>query len=459
MLEATYLINPTSWYLNRPAGRDDDELVITDLYTHLLSLSADPAFFIRMPASLRHCLRAHSTIRRWIIGHLVDPNIPLIHRQQRMIKAIEIVELSRSRMSNVIFGGQADVQPSIISPSLASFIERVFISAIVSPESRLFASAWQNVAASRGIVAPDSLVALVRKTLTVTDSTSTLDIAWLNERLLEVVTQVDTLSDGVPINFDKRRLVYNIVVNALAISPSHRIGNEVNGDLDAMEKRIQTGWGGWAIRMLRDVAGGEGTKVTKGVRPFNRLVHQQQEKVRRDKQAREFIVKGQKIEQQNRAQRDRESSRTTEKSTTFRSRRMTAIFRSVIPATAAPSVSPLFSSPSPSAIQALNDWTPASKPYLVLALSGLQVEVLENRQRSFVFELATEDGQRSIFQATSRRELENWLMHLRQSGTQIAVRRATFLAQTALAEEPEEPALVKSAPVKVSSKGSEWMID
>jgi hypothetical protein len=433
--ESASLLNSTAWYAVRHVAKDDEELVIADLYSHLASLGDNS----RMPASIRYGLRAHTTIRRWIIGNLVNPALSLPQRQKRMIKAIEMIELSRSRMSNVAFGGQSEAQPTIKSPSLASFVERAIISAVISPESRLFSSAWQMVASSRGISSPDSLIALVRQNITVTDSTLTLDMAWLNERLMEVVTQVDTLTDGLTINFDKRRMVYNIVVNALAIPPSNRIGSNSSEDIEMMETKIATGWGGWAIRTLRDVAGGEGTKLTKGARPFNRLVVQQSDKLRRDKLAREFIVKGQKLEQQNRAQRDRGTGRSTEKSNTFRSRRMTAIFRSVLPvSTALPSV-PLSISPSPGALQTLHDWTPSSsKPYLVLALSGVQVEVLDNGQRSFVFELATEDGQRSIFQSTSRQELESWLVNLRQSGMQIAVRRATFLAQTALAEEPEE---------------------
>lgn len=144
-----------------------------------------------------------------------------------------------------------------------------------------------------------------------------------------------------------------------------------------------------------------------------------------------------------------------DKSVSVRTRRMTALFRAVRPVSVATSQPSAPHSPSPSAIQALQEWIPNSKPYLVLALSGVEVHPYDNAQRSFVFELATEDGQRSLFQASSRDEIRTWIANFRRSGTQIAFRRATFLAQTALVEEPEEPVQMRSPSiVQPASKAS-----
>lgn len=304
VLEGSTLANPVAWYSSRLLTKvDDEELVIADPYSHLQAIGADPTFLRRMPLSLQHGLRVHSIMRRWILCHLVDPDLSLKQRQLRMIRALEMIEICRSRMANVFFGGHAEAQSSILDPSLASFVERAVMSAVVAPESRLFASAWAGVAVRRGATFPDNLAVLVQSQLVVTDATATLDLAWLQERLVEIATQVDSLSDGISINYNKRRWIYNCVRNALAIRPSQVAPP---GDtLAQMEKRLAA-WGNWGIRILRDVASGEGTKLTKSVKPFCRLVAQHQEKIRRDKLTRDHVSKGMKLEQQSRLQRERE---------------------------------------------------------------------------------------------------------------------------------------------------------
>ncbi|ORY40010.1 hypothetical protein BCR35DRAFT_336519 [Leucosporidium creatinivorum] len=449
VLETSTLSDPAAWYPTRsPPRTDEEDLVIADTYSHTSNLANDTTLARRMPISLQNVLSAHSTLRRWLLAHLVDPDLNLRQRQARMLKAVEMLEVCRSRMSNVFFGGEAEAQSSMLDPSLASFVERAITSAVVSPESRLFASAWSSVASSRGIASPDSLAVLLQPNLLMTDATATLDIAWLNERLVEIATQVDSLSEGISINFSKRRWIYNTIRNALAIRPSQPDASD--DVLQQMERRL-SGWGNWGQRILRDVASGEGTKATKSIKPFSCLVSQQQEKARRDKATRDLVSKGQKLEQQGRLQREKEVAKAMEKSVSVRTRRMTSLFRvgrplSAFNTSSAPSPPLPPAAPSAHALNALREWVPHTKPYLVLTLSGVEVSPYDNSQRSFVMELSTEDGQRSLFQAPSRDELNNWIAHFKKSGTQIAFRRATFLAQTALAEEPEETATAAVKP-------------
>jgi antitoxin (DNA-binding transcriptional repressor) of toxin-antitoxin stability system len=457
-LEGSTLMNPTAWYPSRQLGKvDDEDLIIADPYSHLQAVGADPAFLRHLPASLQHGLRAHFVLRRWILCHIVDPDLSLFQRQFRMVRALEIVELCRSRMANVVFGGQAEVQSRIVDPSLASFVERAVTSAIVSPESRLFSSAWHGVGITRKASAPDTLSAIVQSDLIATEATATLDLAWLQERLVEIATQVDSFTEGVSINFDKRRWLFNTVRNALAITPSQQASSFVGDPLAQMEKQL-VGLGTWGVRILRDVASGEGTKLTKAAKPFHRLVAQQQEKSRRDKQTKDYVSKGLKIEQQGRMQREKDAAKGMDKTVNARARRMTSLFRAVRPTSTfvtAQQPPPPQSWPSPGAVQNLREWMPNSKPYLVLALSGVQVQPYDNSQRSFIFELSTEDGQRSLFQASSLDEMRMWISNFQKSGTQIAFRRATFLAQTALAEEDEPTQSQPFQTTTVASKGRE----
>ncbi|SGY38056.1 BQ5605_C003g01950 [Microbotryum silenes-dioicae] len=449
-LEIKVQADPALWYPSCSIKTDEEELVIADSYSLLEAAQNDVAPLRHMPLSLQEVIRAHGVIRKWVLAHLVEPEISLRLRTLRMVKALEMIEISRSRMANVVFGGSVEDQVSVVDPSLAGFVERVVISAVVAPESRLFASAWQAVASTRNVVSADSLLALVRHDLVVTDSTATLDPAWLNERLVEIVSQVDSLSDGVSINFSKRRWIFNIIRNALVIRPSQPAYGS-DDPLISIERKV-AGWGAWSMRTLRDAASGEGSKSTRSLKPFSRLVAAQQDKVRRERTTKELVLKTQKTEQQQRAAREKEVAKAMDKSVSMRTRRMTALFRgggsrpSSVNTAASPASTPSIPpSPSPQALRMLKDWMPSSKPYLVLPLSGVEVQPYENGQRSFVFELVTEDGQRSLFQASTAHELRSWLDHFRRCGTEIAFRRATFLAQTALAEEPEEPAAAKSA--------------
>jgi hypothetical protein len=153
------------------------------------------------------------------------------------------------------------------------------------------------------------------------------------------------------------------------------------------------------------------------------------------------------MEQQSRLQRERELAKAMDRSVNSKNKRMTSLFGFSRPMSApvvATSIVPAM--PSPHALKALKEWKPQSKPYLVLTLSGVEVNPYDNATRSYVFEVCTEDGQRSLFQAPSRDEMELWLNQLKRSGTHIAFRRATFLAQTALAEEPEEPVTLIATP-------------
>lgn len=450
VLEISSAVDPSAWYSTKQKV-EDEEAVVLDSYTHTSALKQDSSLWRTMPGSLRRALTAHHLIRRWLIAHIVHPEIKLHQRQQRMLKLVEAIEISRARMSNVVLGGQKEELTTTLDPSLASFVERVIASALVSPESRAFGPAWQGVAAARQANSIETLTGLLRPDLVVTDATATLDVGWLNERLIEIVTQVDSVSDGILINFAKRRWIYHTIRNVKSVSTPQR-NIDSSATLSQMERQLAQ-WGTWSPRLLREAAAGEGNKAVKPVKAFAKLVALQQDKNRRDRALKDIVSRGVKLEQQNRLQREREVAKAMEKSVNSRNKRMTSIFGFGRPMSAptvnTAAVTPV---PSPHSLKALREWKPQSKPYLVLTLSGVEVQAYDNVHRSYVFELSTEDGQRSLFQAPSRDELEQWIIQLRKSGTHIAFRRATFLAQTALAEEPEEVvATGTSTPAKSTS--------
>ncbi|KAK4055210.1 rho GTPase-activating protein [Microbotryomycetes sp. JL201] len=451
-LEISSLSDPAAWYSSRQlSAKDEEDVVIADPYSHMLGLVTDSALAKHLPLSLRRILGRHTLVRKWVLAHLVDPNISARDRQLRMLKALEMIEHCRSRMVNVAFGGQKEPVETLHDPTIASFVERAVVSAIIAPESRLFASSWLAVASTRGVAAIDSVLVLVRREPIATQEICTVDVAWVVERMLEIVTQVDSLSDGMAINFAKRRWICNMIKNAVELNRSQP--NQTLASWSALEGPVQDS-SRWSWKVLKDAAAAEGAKSSRPIRPFARLVVLQQEKLKREKVAKEQILKGQKLEQQTRLQKEKEVARAMDRSVNVRARRMTSIFnfgRSTTPVPTNPPVSQ--PTPSAHALQALREYVPQAKPYLVLALSGVDAHALQDAPRSFVFELTTEDGQRSLFQAPNKRELDTWIEHFKRSGSQIAFRRATFLAQTALAEESEEVATRSPKPALRSLGG------
>lgn len=94
---------------------------------------------------------------------------------------------------------------------MRSSVEAILTSVLVSVESRAHYRAWQNVAAARGVQC-ESLAILLRKPvmqLSASAEPLTVDISWLLERLLEIISIPDLLapSDTGPsvVNFEKRR--------------------------------------------------------------------------------------------------------------------------------------------------------------------------------------------------------------------------------------------------------------
>jgi hypothetical protein len=122
-----------------------------------------------------------------------------------LLRAIEIARL-RSADSMPINLGVVD------RPCIRSFVEAVLTSAVVSVESRAHHRAWQNLAAARGVQC-DSLTSLLRKPLVELAAPVeplTVDMSWLLERILEIISIPDILrpaSEEGPcvVNFDKRR--------------------------------------------------------------------------------------------------------------------------------------------------------------------------------------------------------------------------------------------------------------
>ncbi|KAK7029539.1 rho GTPase-activating protein [Paramarasmius palmivorus] len=443
----------TGWFLPREPPSIEEMVDIQTIHSYLqevepsslISELSPECLYRLLPPGIRSCIRAFYILRKWIISKLVAPKIGLRARQARMESLIQALEVSRMR--SLEHNTRLDDQPCV-----RSFVEAVISSALISSESRMHHRAWQNVAINRGSQC-DSLTSLLsRPTVRSVSSKEplTVDMGWLIERILDVVAMPDTIEpihqEGQSlVNFDKRRHLCNFISNAPSLmsrrfvqqSDINRRGFE---RLNNIEREIFSVH--FDLRAIKDEAHRESSSAStngsvsakKPMRPFQRLVTMQLEKNRRDKSLRARLQK-EKLQEQNRqekrdelinkAMRGRRNSAVAQKQ--HRNKKsMSALFHFIRP------ISSAFGSDTPHppvlkrTVSEL-DFVPSGKPTLVLSLMDSRVAQFINNDRSFIFQLDTEDGGHYLLQALNKREMNKWIETITRISNIAAKRRLTYL--------------------------------
>ncbi|KAJ2312243.1 hypothetical protein IWW54_002197, partial [Coemansia sp. RSA 2705] len=215
---------PLPWYAKKRLAHvpPEDELTVSDIYQVLeqtqrgrgtaqalsretgvggggLAASAETALARTLPHSIQTMLELHRAIRAWAIRQIADPTLSMTQRVARIQKLLSLVKLSRkdshlstSRVFGTLLNGYMreagmipDRQPSYRANSVKrysvaesgrrgkrkggqtqvkyvpSFVERAVASALVSPESRAYVRAWNEVA-SENNTKLDTLEAVLR---------------------------------------------------------------------------------------------------------------------------------------------------------------------------------------------------------------------------------------------------------------------------------------------------------
>lgn len=133
---------------------------------------------------------------------------------EMFLKAVEVCRVRSVDSQEKGAGGTVSDANPAQRPCVRSFAEAVLTSAIVSPESRIYARTWQAVANARGAQVESLLAFLFIRPVEPPSRMDklTVDPAWLLERLLEVISLADVLDSPMDIetplslvNFDKRR--------------------------------------------------------------------------------------------------------------------------------------------------------------------------------------------------------------------------------------------------------------
>lgn len=221
------------------------------------------------------------------------------------------------------------------------------------------------------------------------------------------------------------------------------------------------------IRVIREDAMRESmssssaaTPNKRAYRPFQKLVLAQLEKNKRDKYLRERLLKEKRLEQQRLERKEDNLNRAMDirshasgAHAKHRSKRsMSALLSLMRPISTAFS-SDSYSISSHRRTPAELDFVPTNKPALVLSLVDARVVAFINNERSFTFQLDTEDGGHYLLQASSKTEMNQWLNIISSTVKNHAQRRLTYLGDPSQLQMPDQ---VRPSPQSEDPNAGGW---
>ncbi|KAH9927766.1 uncharacterized protein B0H18DRAFT_1118293 [Fomitopsis serialis] len=448
----------TGWFLPRDPSSLIDEVEIQAMNSYitevepstLISELGQDSLYRLLPPSVRGCIRASNILRKWLVCQLISPRLGLRARQARMEKLLRAIEISRLRSTTDETNPE---RPMGERPCIRSAVEAILTSAAVSVESRTHYRAWQNIALGRGTYC-DSLASFLSRPAAPITSRGALavDIGWVLEKMLEVISTPDVLesmsetSSGM-VNFDKRRSLKTLISSSTgATSRKRRQRRHVDRRdferLNNIERQMSSAH--FDIRGIREEAHREATQsgplgAKKIHRPFQALVALQQEKNKRDRHLRDRLSKEKRHEQHlyeqkeesiSRAMQPRRQPVVSQKQHRNKKSMSSAFFQFMRPISSAFS-SDTLSTTLTKRTPAELDFTPTNKPSLVLSVVDARVVQFVNNERSFTFQLDTEDGGQYLLQAVGRPEMKKWMDTVQHVSAIAAKRRLTYLGQNA----------------------------
>ncbi|THH29042.1 hypothetical protein EUX98_g5142 [Antrodiella citrinella] len=445
----------TGWFPTREPNTISDEVEIQYIqsYLHeiepsqLISELGQDSFYRLLPPPIRGCVRAFGILRKWLVSRITAHKIGLRTRQTRMELYLRAIEVCRIR--NAVPGEL----PPFERACVRSFAEAILTSAVLSVESRMYHRAWQIVASARG-TSCDTLSALLCKPVVNTVSTKealTTDMGWLLERMLEVISMPDVLESPPAesptlINFDKRRSLCGLITSAVPLSLPHKSHHRMETSrvdferLNNIEQSLNSLH--FDLRTIREEAYREATQAGPPVpkrlpRPFQAIVVAQQEKNKRDKTLRDRLSKEKRQEQQrqdrreeylNKAMNPRRPPPSATASKQHRNKKsMSSAFLHFMRPISSAFTSESTPMNAPKRTPAELDFAPVHKPSLVLNVVDVRVSQFINNERSYTFQIDTEDGGHYLLQALDKADMKRWMDTIDKVSKSAAKRRLTYL--------------------------------
>jgi hypothetical protein len=400
----------------------EEEDAIQDIFFLLDKLrrgNGNTSLLQALPKSLRDLCALHMELTDWIVFQIAEPKLPFETRTRRLTALLKSLTICRQRMSRLDLHDNTD---SGASRHVPSFVGSAISAALVRPESRMFSYAWQMAARQAcGTVSQcESLEQVIPEFIDEVVSTDplTTSVGWMLERLLEIVCHVPNMvvENNRLINFDKRRYVYNFINNFT--NPQQKRGATSRRPYLFSLKTAET----FDIRVLREAASKENALTRHGkLKIFWKLVQREQEKTRRDAKQRESMERQHKHQmraEQMRAEHRRQPTvgrvETTDKKSGKRLG-VNSIFKAVRPISMAftsgwtPPQNSLRIIP-PSELPSFKGLEHGRKPVVTLDLRIVaSVSCPRKTRDKGLWKVTPGSGTSFLFQATSEKELDEWL--------------------------------------------------
>jgi hypothetical protein len=245
------------------------------------------------------------------------------------------------------------------------------------------------------------------------------------------------------------RQLRNLILDSLPQAPTSRNLRRRDSDasdlerLNAIEREVNKIQ--FDLRVIREDVHWEaahtnaGPQPKRNQRPFHRLVAAQQEKNKRDRNLRERLEKERKQEQHRIDKRDEYLSKAMNPrrpyTPTQRQHRMkksgsAAFFQQLMrPISNAFALDYIDVNTTRRTAGEL-DFMPTHKPALVLSVVDARISSFINYERSYTFQLDTEDGGHYLLQAATKAEMTKWIRTIDHVSKTAAKRRLTYLGNS-----------------------------
>ncbi|KAH0608482.1 uncharacterized protein H6S33_001616 [Morchella sextelata] len=378
-----------------PMSHDDEE-VLQDIFSLLSSIrqgNSSIPVLDTLPKSLKELCGLRTDIMNWVLAQIVDPGLNAERRAHRISTLLKCLAISRKRMSGMDL--IEDYQSGATRQHVPSFVAGAIAAALV-----------------------DSLEAVIPKEIKGAQCTQPMTpcAGWIMERLLEIVCYVPNMvvENNRLINFDKRRYVYNFIHNFTNISSQSPLQENFPSQLTPISLPAPRGFD---MRAIKELSNRENAPI-KNTRTkiFWRLLHHEQEKVRRDAKQKDAIERLQR--QQQRAEHRRQPTAIKIDPADKRSGRrlgVNSIFKAVRPISMAftGGWTPPQSSArivAPGDLPTLKGVEHGKKPSSTIDLTTVaSVSCPKTTRDHYMWRVRTDHGISYLFQAVSEKELEEWL--------------------------------------------------
>ncbi|KAI9279424.1 hypothetical protein BC943DRAFT_383562 [Umbelopsis sp. AD052] len=215
----------------------DDEVLISDIFiaiqgarrsTVATTTSTTENLMATLPDAIHQLFNLHFSIRSWIINELTSYTIDADQRAERMQKCIDVIVLSRLQMTTEPVFKELLNNPDQLDPLsnggkvIPGFVEYSILSALVSPQVRLFVKSWTKTAEKNQAQSLDTPEVIIDAAVTIAQLTKSqakstrsrpyvVSIGWIIEMMLELgEDRTEAIRNSEPlVKFDQCQYFYN----------------------------------------------------------------------------------------------------------------------------------------------------------------------------------------------------------------------------------------------------------